>query len=89
MNELLRVSKFHLSSTSIQLPKIRDKWTVLLRLGRFKFRYLFIYLSRYLDQKTAKWPFRSSSRVATCYYQSNHSKVKAINPVKCLAQGHN
>jgi len=22
-----------------------------------------------------KWPFRSSSQAATCYYQSNHSKV--------------
>jgi len=37
-----------------------------------------IYLSRYLNQKTAKGLFRSSSQVATCYYQSNHSKVKAI-----------
>jgi len=34
--------------------------------------------SRYLDQKTAKWPFRSSSQAATCYYLSNHSKVEAI-----------
>jgi len=25
-----------------------------------------------------KWPFRSSSQAATCYYQSNHSKVEAI-----------
>jgi len=42
----------------------------------------------------AKWPFRSSSQAATCYYQSNHSKVKEIplsvlpayfhsNPFKC------
>jgi len=49
--------------------------------------YLLIYLSRYLDQETAKWPFRSSSHVATCYYQSNH--IGRGNPIKCLAQGHN
>jgi len=35
-------------------------------------------LSRYLDQETAKKPFRSSSQAATCYNQSNHSKVEAI-----------
>jgi len=46
-----------------------------------RFRYSFICqgtstrrqrrnLSRYLDQETAKWPFRSSSQAATCYYQS-------------------
>jgi len=28
---------------------------------------------------TAKWPLRSSSQAATCYYQSNHSKVVAIS----------
>jgi len=39
-----------------------------------------LILARYIDQKTAKGPFRSSSQAATCYYQSNH--------VKCLAQGH-
>jgi len=27
---------------------------------------------------TAKKPFWSSSQAATCYYQSNHSKVEAI-----------
>jgi len=32
--------------------------------------YLLIYLSRHLDQETAKWPFRSSSRSTTCCYQS-------------------
>jgi len=37
-----------------------------------------IYLSRYLDQETPKWPFWSSSQAATCYYQSHHSKVAAI-----------
>jgi len=31
-----------------------------------------------LDKKTAKGPFRFSSQVATCYYQSNHTKVEAI-----------
>jgi len=36
--------------------------------------YILIYLSMYLDQKTAKGPFRSSSQAATCYYQSKHSK---------------
>jgi len=30
------------------------------------------YLSSYLDQETAKRPFRSSSQAATCYYHSNH-----------------
>jgi len=42
-----------------------------------------IYLSRYLDQEAAKLPFRSSSQAATCYYRSNHSKVKAI-PLSAL-----
>jgi len=28
------------------------------------------YLSRYLKQKTANWPFRFSSQATTCYYQS-------------------
>jgi len=36
--------------------------------------YLFIYLSRYLDQKIVKLPFRSSSQAATCYNLSNHSR---------------
>jgi len=40
-------------------------------------------LSRYLDQETAKWPFRSSSHAATSYYQSNHSLVEAI-PLSAL-----
>jgi len=40
--------------------------------------YLIIYLSRYLDQETEKEPSRSSSQAATCYNQSNHSKVEAI-----------
>jgi len=35
-------------------------------------------LSRYLDQETAKGSFRSSSQAATCYFQSNHSKVEVI-----------
>jgi len=42
----------------------------------FKFKYSFINLSRYLGQETAKVPYRSSSQAATCYYQSNHSKVE-------------
>jgi len=32
----------------------------------------------YLDEETAKGPFRSSIQAATCYYHSNHSKVEAI-----------
>jgi len=42
------------------------------------FRYSFICQIRYLDQETAKRPFRFSSQAATCYYQSNHSKVEVI-----------
>jgi len=42
-----------------------------------------IYLSKYLDQETAKRPFRSSSRAATYYYQSNHLKIEAI-PLNAL-----
>jgi len=44
-----------------------------------------IYLSRYLDQETAKEPFRCSSQAATCYCQSTvvHSKVEAI-PLSAL-----
>jgi len=37
------------------------------------------YLSIYSDQQTAKWPFQSSIQAATCYYQSNHSKVEAFS----------
>jgi len=37
-----------------------------------------IYLSSYLDQTTAKAPYRSSRQAATYYYQSKHSKVKVI-----------
>jgi len=32
---------------------------------------LLVYLPSYLGQETAKWPFRSSSQAATCYYQFN------------------
>jgi len=32
-----------------------------------------------VDQETAKKPFWSSSQASTCYYQSNHSKVKVIS----------
>jgi len=39
--------------------------------------HLFVKIG-YLNQETAKWPLRSSSQAATCYYQSNHLKVKAI-----------
>jgi len=39
---------------------------------------MLIYLSRHLDQETAKVPLRYSSQAVTCYYQSNHSKVEAI-----------
>jgi len=38
--------------------------------------YVFNYLSRDLNQETAKGPFQSSSQAAT--YQSKHSKVKTI-----------
>jgi len=37
-------------------------------------------------QETAKGTFRSSSQAATCYYQSNHSKVQAI-PLSTLPKG--
>jgi len=49
----------------------------------FALGLVLIYLLRYLDQETAKWPLRSSSQAATCYYQSNHSKVEAI-PLSAL-----
>jgi len=45
--------------------------------------YWLIYLSRYLDQDTAKGPFRSSSQIASFYYQSNQLKVEAI-PLSAL-----
>jgi len=35
--------------------------------------------------KTANGPFRSLSQAATCYYQSNHSKVDAI-PLSALSK---
>jgi len=36
--------------------------------------YVLIYLSKYLDQETAKRPLR----LFVCYYLSNHSKVEVI-----------
>jgi len=42
-------------------------------------------LSRYLDQETAKGPFRFLSQAVTCYFQSNHSKVEAI-PLSALTK---
>jgi len=39
---------------------------------------MLIYLSRYLDQDTAKETLWFSSQAATCQYQFNHSKVYAI-----------
>jgi len=47
-----------------------------------RFKYSF-YLSRYLDQDTAKGLFWSSSQATTCYYQSICSKVEAI-PLSAL-----
>jgi len=38
---------------------------------------------RYLDQETAKKSFWFSNQAATCYYQSNHSKIEAI-PLSAL-----
>jgi len=38
--------------------------------------YLFIYLSWYLNQKTAKWPLQSLSQAVICYNQSNHSMIQ-------------
>jgi len=38
------------------------------------------YFLCFLDQETAKCPFRSSSQAAICYYELiNHSKVEAIS----------
>jgi len=42
----------------------------------YKYRYSFICQGT--STRRAKWPFRSSIQTATCYYQSNHSKVEAI-----------
>jgi len=35
-------------------------------------------LNSKFTKETAKGLFRSSNQTATCYYQSNHSKVQAI-----------
>jgi len=42
--------------------------------------YLFVKVPRLGDSEGA---FRSSNQAATCYYQSNHSKVEAI-PLSAL-----
>jgi len=62
---------------SVQIPKnpITVTWS---RSYWYLTWYLLIYLSRCLDQKTAKWTFQFSSQATTCFYQSNHSKVEAI-----------
>jgi len=54
------------------VSKVTELWN--LGLGS----HLFVKVA-YLDQETAKWPFWSSSQAATCYYQSNQSKVEAIS----------
>jgi len=33
----------------------------------------------YLNQETAKGPFRFSSEAVTCYYESNHAKAEAVS----------
>jgi len=43
--------------------------------GLGKGTHLFVKVPRPGD---SEGPFRSSSQAATCYYQSNHSKVEAI-----------
>jgi len=48
-------------------------------------KHYFFYFSRYLDKETANRPFQSSSQAATCYYQSNHSKVETF-PLSDLAE---
>jgi len=47
--------------------------------------YLLIYLSRCLDRENRKVTF--SSQAAICYYQSNHSKVEAIQLNVAQAMG--
>jgi len=44
-----------------------------------KFAVLLAYLPSCLGHETTMWPLRSSSQVATCYYQSNHSKIEAVS----------
>jgi len=49
----------------------------------YKLVYLLIYVSRYLDQETAKKHFRPLNQVVT-FYLSNHSKVEAsLSPMLC------
>jgi len=43
--------------------------------GTYDLQFLLVYLLSYLDQETAKWPLRSSSQAAICYYQSNHLNI--------------
>jgi len=42
--------------------------------------HLFVKVPRPGD---SEGPFRSLSKAATCYYQSNHSKVEAFRLVPC------
>jgi len=56
----VNIESLSTGSTPIYLLKVKLEFLVL----------VLIYLSRYLDQETAKWPLRSSSQTATCYYQS-------------------
>jgi len=73
---LLSVRFFTFPTAPVESRNIRNKRFSV----RFRFKYwILIYLSRYLDQETAKGPFRSTSQAATCYYQSNHSNVEAIS----------
>jgi len=51
--------------------------------AKYSYGTLLIYLSRYLNQETAKWSLRSSSQATNCYYQSNQSKVETI-PLSAL-----
>jgi len=44
----------------------------------YRYRYSFICQGTSTRRQSSSRPLRSSSQAATCYYQSNHSKVEVI-----------
>jgi len=59
-------------------PDFQNSWCV--RTDRFRYSFICQDTS---TRRQRRGPFRSSSQAATCYYQSNCSKVEAI-PLSAL-----
>jgi len=53
-------------------------YSIFIQVSLFKFRHSFIFQVTSTRRQRSQAALRSSSQAATCYYQSNHSKLEAI-----------